>query len=41
LAGWPDRPTSDTFVGQIDEVAIYHKVLADSQVANHYAASGR
>ena len=41
LDGWPNRPTSDYFTGQIDEVAIYHTVLTASQVANHYAASGR
>jgi Concanavalin A-like lectin/glucanases superfamily len=41
LASWPNRPASDSLTGQIDEVAIFHTVLTPTQVANHYAASGR
>jgi PKD repeat protein len=41
LSGWPNRPSSDNFSGQIDEPAFYYKVLSPPQVANHYAASGR
>jgi PKD repeat protein len=41
LSGWPNRPSNDRFVGQIDEVAIYHSVLTPAQVAAHYRAAGR
>jgi PKD repeat protein len=41
LSGWPNRPSNDNFSGQIDEPAIYYKVLTPTQVANHHAASGR
>jgi hypothetical protein len=34
---WPSAPTSGFFAGNIDEVAIYPKVLTSTQVANHYA----
>ncbi|MDD9379000.1 DNRLRE domain-containing protein [Streptomyces sp. ZAF1911] len=36
LAGWPSRPTSNFFAGQIDETAVYPKVLTEAQVKNHY-----
>jgi hypothetical protein len=36
LRGWPSRPSSDYFAGQIDETAIYHTVLSASQIAEHY-----
>ncbi|WP_258309997.1 LamG-like jellyroll fold domain-containing protein [Streptomyces sp. CG 926] len=36
LGGWPSRPTSDLFAGQIDETAVYPKVLTAAQVKNHY-----
>lgn len=36
LTGYPSRPSSDAFAGQIDETAIYHTVLSASQVADHY-----
>ncbi len=36
LSGWPDRPGSDYFAGDIDEVAVYLKVLTPAQVANHH-----
>ncbi|MFJ7159935.1 LamG-like jellyroll fold domain-containing protein [Streptomyces sp. NPDC101118] len=36
LAGWPARPSSDAFTGQIDETAVYPKALTAAQVWNHY-----
>ncbi|MFE9257824.1 LamG-like jellyroll fold domain-containing protein [Streptomyces sp. NPDC006879] len=36
LYGWPMRPTSDFFAGQIDETAVYSKALTANQVARHY-----
>lgn len=36
LAGWTSRPTSNFFAGQIDETAVYPKVLTEAQVKNHY-----
>jgi fibronectin type 3 domain-containing protein len=37
LSGWPNRPSSDFFGGQIDETAVYGTVLSSQQVLNHYA----
>ncbi|WP_079032160.1 LamG-like jellyroll fold domain-containing protein [Streptomyces specialis] len=39
LLGWPNRPTSDFFAGQIDEVAVYGTQLSQSRIAAHYAAA--
>ncbi|WSC19303.1 LamG domain-containing protein [Streptomyces sp. NBC_01766] len=36
LTGWPSRPTSDFFNGQLDETAVYARVLTSAQVAAHY-----
>ncbi|WP_405488682.1 LamG-like jellyroll fold domain-containing protein [Streptomyces sp. NBC_00096] len=36
LAGWPSRPTSNYWAGQMDETAIYPKVLTEAQVKNHF-----
>ncbi|NXY93263.1 LamG domain-containing protein [Streptomyces sp. BR123] len=36
LSGWPNRPTSNFFAGQIDETAVYPKVLTAAQVKNHF-----
>ncbi|MET9884390.1 LamG-like jellyroll fold domain-containing protein [Streptomyces sp. NPDC006430] len=36
LSGWPTRPTSNFFAGQIDETAVYPKALSAAQVKNHY-----
>ncbi|MGW0364204.1 CBM96 family carbohydrate-binding protein [Streptomyces sp. NPDC002990] len=36
LAGWPNRPVSNFFAGQIDETAVYPKVLTQAQVKNHF-----
>jgi PKD repeat protein len=41
LSGWPSRPASDNFSGQLDEPAIYTTALSPAQAANHFAASGR
>ena len=30
LNNWPNRPTSNYFAGQIDEVAVYNRVLTDA-----------
>ncbi|MFU8946826.1 LamG-like jellyroll fold domain-containing protein [Mycetocola zhadangensis] len=40
LSGWPNRPASDFFNGQIDETAIYGSVLSRQQVLNHYSMGG-
>lgn len=32
-SGWPDRPLSDTFVGAIDEIAVYGRALTAQEVA--------
>ncbi|WP_327167472.1 LamG-like jellyroll fold domain-containing protein [Streptomyces subrutilus] len=37
LNGWPDRPTSDYWAGQLDETAVYPTVLSAAQVHNHHA----
>ncbi|MER6393011.1 LamG-like jellyroll fold domain-containing protein [Streptomyces sp. NPDC001523] len=36
LAGWPTRPTSNFFAGQIDETAVYPTALTQAQVKAHY-----
>ncbi|WP_345068410.1 DUF7594 domain-containing protein [Leifsonia kafniensis] len=40
LSGWPNRPTSNFFAGQIDETAIYSAPLSAQQVARHYTLAG-
>lgn len=37
LAGWPNRPTSNFFAGQIDETAVYPTALSGAKIAAHYA----
>ncbi|MFE9258016.1 DNRLRE domain-containing protein [Streptomyces sp. NPDC006879] len=37
LNGWPNRPTSNSFAGQIDETAVYPSVLSQAQVSQHFA----
>jgi PKD repeat protein len=37
LASWPNRPLTDYFSGQIDEVAIYDRVLTPQEVNDHYS----
>jgi hypothetical protein len=39
LFNWPNRPTSDYFVGTLDEVAVYPTQLTANKVARHYAAN--
>ena len=41
LGSWPDQPSSNSFAGTIDDVAIYPAALAAARVSAHYAASGR
>lgn len=36
LGGWPNRPLSNYFAGDIDEAAVYTKVLTPAAIANHY-----
>ncbi|MFD9336945.1 DNRLRE domain-containing protein [Streptomyces sp. NPDC060028] len=36
LGGWPDRPTSEYWAGQLDETAVYPTVLSAAQVQNHH-----
>ncbi|MEU9373394.1 DNRLRE domain-containing protein [Streptomyces sp. NPDC048255] len=36
LAGWPTRPTSNYFAGQLDESAVYPTALTQAQVKNHF-----
>ncbi|MER5731987.1 DNRLRE domain-containing protein [Streptomyces sp. NPDC002138] len=37
LNGWPERPASDYWAGQLDETAVYPTVLTPAQVQNHFA----
>ena len=37
LSGWPSRPTSNSFAGTLDEVAVYPTELTVAQAANHNA----
>ncbi|MEV7617342.1 LamG-like jellyroll fold domain-containing protein [Streptomyces sp. NPDC089799] len=39
LAGWPGRSASDFFAGQLDETAVYPKVLTAAQVKSHFEAA--
>ncbi|MGW4684589.1 CBM96 family carbohydrate-binding protein [Streptomyces sp. NPDC004244] len=36
LGGWPNRPTSEFWAGQLDETAVYGSVLSAAQVRDHY-----
>ncbi|WP_412076677.1 LamG-like jellyroll fold domain-containing protein [Streptomyces xanthophaeus] len=36
LAGWPTRPTSNYFAGQLDESAVYPTALTQAQVKSHF-----
>ena len=38
LSTWPSPPSSNSFDGILDEVAIYATALSDSQIAAHYRA---
>ncbi|MEU1433854.1 LamG domain-containing protein [Streptomyces sp. NPDC005775] len=37
MAGWPNRPTSNFFAGQIDETAVYPTALSGTKISAHYA----
>lgn len=37
-ASWPSTPTSKSFAGSVDEVAIYPRALTAAVAASHYAA---
>jgi len=37
LAGWPNRPTSDSFTGDLDEFAVYSAPLTASQISTQFA----
>lgn len=41
LSGWPNRPTSNFFAGNIDETAVYSTALTAGAVADHFEAAGR
>jgi PKD repeat protein len=41
LNGWPSRPSSSSFAGEIDDVAVYPAPLTPAAVTNHYTLSGR
>lgn len=41
LSNWPSRPSSDSFSGTVDEVAVYDKVLSAATIQKHYIDSGR
>ncbi|MFD9468224.1 DNRLRE domain-containing protein [Streptomyces goshikiensis] len=36
LSGWPTKPTSNFFAGQLDETAVYPTALTQTQVKNHF-----
>ena len=41
LSGWTNRPSSDYFAGNIDDVAVYQQALTGNQARAHFEASGR
>ena len=41
LNNWGSAPSSTRLNGDIDEAAVYDEALTPTQIANHYAASGR
>jgi len=41
LKGWPTRPKSNFFAGDVDETAVYRTQLTSQRVAAHFRASGR
>ncbi|RSS79241.1 LamG-like jellyroll fold domain-containing protein [Streptomyces sp. WAC06614] len=36
LGGWPNKPTSELWAGQVDETAVYPTVLTAAQVQHHF-----
>jgi hypothetical protein len=41
LNGWPGQPTTQRFVGHIDEIAIYYSALTSARVSAHHAAANQ
>ena len=41
LNGWPDQPSTFSFAGSVDEVAVYGGPLGRDRIRAHYLASGR
>ncbi len=41
LGAWPQRPSTDWFTGDIDEVSVYSTPLTAARVDAHYRATGR
>lgn len=41
LGGWASRPSTDNYVGSIDEVAVYPTALTQDTILDQYRASGR
>ncbi len=39
LSGWENRPSSDSFAGAIDDIAIYHRQLSAAEISAHTAAA--
>ncbi|MQS07295.1 LamG-like jellyroll fold domain-containing protein [Streptomyces alkaliphilus] len=39
LASWPNRPTTDYFQGQLDEIAVYYSTLSAARVNAHFQAA--
>ncbi len=39
LAGWPNRPAKDYFVGTLDEVGYWQRQLSDQEVAHQFHAN--
>jgi len=37
LGGWPSRPTSNNFAGDLDEFAVYSYALSSAQVSSQYS----
>lgn len=38
VTGWPNNPTTGYLAGDLDDVAVYDKILTATQVSNHYTA---
>ncbi|WP_344018859.1 PKD domain-containing protein, partial [Microlunatus capsulatus] len=41
IGGWPNQPSSSSFAGTVDDVAIYPTALSQTQIRDHYTKSGR
>lgn len=38
LSGWPDNPTNGFLIGDVDQAAVYNRVLLPGEVAEHWSA---